>query len=228
VRRERIDREAPDRLAVPDVPDRITAGNADRLSAHGAFNSEAPDTSRHRWSFVLPIAGVVAFLFIGWAAMRAFIHSKPTPPSANVSLPSSAQRSSVTAPVEQQPETPPPAQEATEPAQAASSASNTKAVNSKPVAAVVHQEIPKVPRSARQTIHGHVRVAVRVTVNSSGAVVSEVLAEPGPSRYFAQLAVKAAGKWKFSHGQDQASREWLVRFVFSRDGTTGQAVTLRS
>ena len=206
-------------------------GTADRLSAQGAFNREAPaQTSHLRWTFVLPIAGAVAFLFIGWAAMRAFIHSKPNPPTAaHVSLPSSPQGSPTSEPVEQQPDTPPPAQKAAEPAQTASSASNTGTVNSKAVAAaVVHQEIPKVSRSARQTIHGHVRVAVRVTVNSSGAVVSEVLAEPGPSRYFARLAVKAARKWKFSHGQDQASRQWLVRFVFSRDGTTGQAVTLRS
>jgi outer membrane biosynthesis protein TonB len=69
---------------------------------------------------------------------------------------------------------------------------------------------------------------VRVTVDRSGKVVSEVLAEPGPSRYFARLAAKAARKWKFAQADDGASRQWLLRFVFSREETTGHAVALRS
>jgi hypothetical protein len=59
-------------------------------------------------------------------------------------------------------------------------------------------------------------------------VVGETLAEPGPSRYFARLATQAARKWKFTKAENDASRHWLVHFVFSRDGTTGHAVTSES
>jgi TonB family protein len=87
---------------------------------------------------------------------------------------------------------------------------------------VVHEEIPKVPHSALATIHGHVRVTVRVDVDASGAVVEESLANPGPSPYFARVATQAAKKWRFSPA-GQRSRQWLVHFEFSRGGTTVHA-----
>jgi TonB family protein len=92
--------------------------------------------------------------------------------------------------------------------------------------AVLHEEIPTVPLSARQTIHGRVKVTVRVTVDKSGTVVSDVLENPGPSKYFARIAGAAASKWKFVPAADgHASRQWLVQFEFSRDGTKAHAVT---
>jgi len=92
---------------------------------------------------------------------------------------------------------------------------------------VLHEEIPVVPRSARETIHGHVKVAVRVSVDPSGNVSDALLENPGPSRYFARLAKEAARKWKFAPVENQESRAWLVRFEFARDGTTGHAATAR-
>jgi TonB family protein len=89
---------------------------------------------------------------------------------------------------------------------------------------VVHEEIPKVSRSARDTIHGHVKVAVRVTVDRSGNVVGQTLENPGPSKYFARLASEAARQWKFAADDSQKSRQWVVHFEFARDGTTGRAV----
>jgi TonB family protein len=88
---------------------------------------------------------------------------------------------------------------------------------------VVHEEIPQVPRSARSTIHGHVKVTVRVTVDRSGNVVDQNLENPGSSKYFARLASAAARKWKFAAAQDQRAREWLLRFDFTRGGVTGHA-----
>jgi TonB family protein len=90
---------------------------------------------------------------------------------------------------------------------------------------VLHEEIPNVPLHSRETIHGHVKVIVRVTVDKSGAVVSDVLENPGPSKYFARLAGEAASKWKFVPADRETTRQWLVRFEFSRDGTKAQAVT---
>jgi TonB family protein len=88
---------------------------------------------------------------------------------------------------------------------------------------VLHEEIPDIPRHARSTIRGHIKVAVRVTVDRSGNVVGEALENPGPSRYFARLATTAARKWKFAPADNQGSRKWLLRFDFSRGGATGYA-----
>jgi TonB family protein len=92
---------------------------------------------------------------------------------------------------------------------------------------VLHQEIPDVPRRNRDTIRGHIKVSVRVTVDSSGNVVDETLENPGPSKYFAHLATEAARKWKFAPAGNHDSRKWLLRFEFTRGGTTGHATTPR-
>jgi TonB family protein len=113
-------------------------------------------------------------------------------------------------------------------AQVPSSGTSASTVQQPRSSAVLHEEIPSVPRSARDTIRGHVKVAVRVTVDRSGNVVSQTLDNPGPSKYFAHLATQAARKWKFAATDRQQSREWLLRFEFSRDGTTGHAVPTRS
>ena len=93
---------------------------------------------------------------------------------------------------------------------------------------VVHQEIPDVPRSARESIRGHIQVTVRVTVDRSGNVVGESLQNPGSSRYFARLATAAARKWRFAPADHQDSRAWLLRFEFSRGSTSAHAAPARS
>ena len=87
---------------------------------------------------------------------------------------------------------------------------------------VLHQVLPDVPRSARATIRGKVKVTVRVRVAPSGNVAEAKLDSTGPSQYFAQLALKAARRWKFvpakADGQE-ISGVWLLRFEFGRAGT---------
>jgi len=84
---------------------------------------------------------------------------------------------------------------------------------------VVHQVIPDVPRSAQNTIRGTVKVVVRVQVDPSGKVTAATLKSPGPSRYFANQALKAAERWEFSApelgGQPTVST-WLLQFRFKR------------
>jgi len=92
---------------------------------------------------------------------------------------------------------------------------------------VLHEEIPDVPRRNRETIRGHIKVSVRVTVDSSGKVVDETLEKPGPSKYFARLATEAARKWKFVPADNHDSRKWLLQFEFTRGGASGHATTLR-
>jgi TonB family protein len=93
---------------------------------------------------------------------------------------------------------------------------------------VVHEQIPVVPRSARETIHGRIRVAVLVIVDRSGKVIDATLENPGPSGYFARLAREAAGKWKFSPASDQDSRKYSITFEFTRSDTTGKVAAPRS
>jgi TonB family protein len=89
--------------------------------------------------------------------------------------------------------------------------------------AVVNEVIPDVPQSARDTIRGTVRVAVRVVVDPSGSVVGATFDSPGPSRYFADLALQAARRWKFRpvkvDGQT-VSTDWILTFKFERAATT--------
>lgn len=84
---------------------------------------------------------------------------------------------------------------------------------------VVHQVIPAVPRSARETITGRVKVRVKVNVDSEGKVSNAEFVDPGPSKYFARLAMQAAQGWEFRPSSD-ASRDWTLRFEFGRGGTT--------
>jgi len=92
---------------------------------------------------------------------------------------------------------------------------------------VVHQVLPDVSRKARETIQGTVRVGVRVRVDPSSNVVGAKLDSPGPSRYFAGLALKAARGWKFSAPKvddRNVSSEWILRFEFGRAGTKVRSV----
>jgi len=93
---------------------------------------------------------------------------------------------------------------------------------------VVHEEIPDVPQSANQTIHGHIDVSVLVTVDSSGNVVDEIIKKSGPSQYFARAATAAAKRWKFAPAANQDPREWLLWFQFTSSGATAHATIPRS
>jgi TonB family protein len=95
-------------------------------------------------------------------------------------------------------------------------------------ALVLHEEIPDLSRGARDTIRGHIKVEVRVTVDASGNVIEETLGRGGTSKYFDRLATTAAGKWKFAPAADQGSRKYLLRFEFTRSGATGRAVVPKS
>jgi TonB family protein len=84
------------------------------------------------------------------------------------------------------------------------------------------QVLPTVPRSASNTIRGTIRVDVRVGVDPSGDVSAATLELAGPSRYFANLALQAARRWKFRPAQldgRSVSSEWLLRFSFTREAT---------
>lgn len=86
---------------------------------------------------------------------------------------------------------------------------------------VVHEALPDVPRSASSTITGTVRVSVKVSVDPSGNVTAAELDTAGPSRYFANLSLRAAHDWKFTapktNGSSAAST-WILHFGYTNAG----------
>jgi TonB family protein len=88
--------------------------------------------------------------------------------------------------------------------------------------AVAERVLPQVSRSARQTIHGKIKVVVRLQVDVSGVVSSARLESPGPSKYFANLVLQAAKGWKFKPAQldgHPVASIWILRFRFGRAST---------
>jgi TonB family protein len=87
---------------------------------------------------------------------------------------------------------------------------------------ILQRVLPEVPPSARRTIQGTIRVSVRVSLDSSGTVTEAEFDSPGPSKYFARLALEAAQAWKFAAprvaGRNVLS-DWLLRFEFTKDAT---------
>jgi protein kinase-like protein len=200
--------EPGDRPTVSELRARIepaTAAPARPLPAPEPPAAQAPvpaaalrraaTESQARWLF--PAAALGLVLLAVWAGGRVLrSHSGSVRPNAD---PIASQQTAA----------PPPAQ---------SSVTAQSAVSP-----VVHEEIPAVSRGARDSIHGQIKVAVRVTVDRAGNVVAENLEVHGSSRYFARLASDAAKKWKFAPTENQSPREWLLQFDFSRGGVTGHA-----
>jgi TonB family protein len=95
---------------------------------------------------------------------------------------------------------------------------------------IVKQVLPQVPFSARQTIHGKVRVKVQVAVDARGSVSSANVVVAGPSRYFARLALQSSQQWKFKpagvDGQP-APAHWLLEYRFGRSSTEVTPVAAR-
>jgi TonB family protein len=80
-----------------------------------------------------------------------------------------------------------------------------------------HRVIPDIPKNARNTIHGTIKVSVHVDIGPDGRVVAAKFKTSGPSRYFAQKALKAAEQWQFAPVSDTTA--CLVNFYFRRGGT---------
>ena len=192
-------------LPSPQVPESQTAlPQTPGLQAHEPEVSTQPvaEPALARPTFarwLVPVAAVGLVLLALWAGTR-MLRSHPDP------RPKAIPTASLPAPV---PEAAHPVGTAIAPPAA--------------TPAVVHEEIPAVSRSSRESVRGQIKVAVSVTVDRAGNVVAENLEAHGSSKYFARLATDAAKKWKFAP-DPQSPREWLVQFEFSRDGVTGHAI----
>jgi TonB family protein len=107
------------------------------------------------------------------------------------------------------------------PANAPSSNKTTASGSSAARAEVLEQVLPDASGKALATIHGTVRVSVRVQVDPTGNVSEARLDSAGPSQYFADLALQAARRWQFTSpevGGHSVPSEWLIRFHFTPSG----------
>jgi TonB family protein len=96
----------------------------------------------------------------------------------------------------------------------------SKSAGNAPGQGILARVLPDVPAKARNTIRGKVRVNIRVEVDANGAVVAAHNESPASSRYFGNLALQAARRWKFEPadaGPSQHPREWNLHFQFVRD-----------
>jgi TonB family protein len=163
------------------------------------------------------MVGTVVILALGWTGVRVFrTHRTPAPPPVQAAGGSLSQTPRAAAPAVAEARAPVSAVSATKPGQSDVTTSRL----------ALQEVIPDVARSARRTIRGHIKVSVRVIVDQDGSVYAAVADRTGPSRYFQRLAIEAAKKWTFSPVDTPSRRLMQVRFDFSRDGTTGRAVTL--
>jgi TonB family protein len=199
---------------IKPVP-QASAVSAPRPVVRDAAARVTPTQKTLERHFSLPaIALAIMALVAVWAALHLVKSRRHSQQTASTAAPIVSQPAAPAAATSQNPSTPTGEQAA----QASTDVPRS----------VLHQEIPNVSRSARESIHGHIKVTVRVTVDRAGEVVGEAVEDPGSSKYFARVATEAARKWKFAPADDQNAREWLLRFEFTRDGTTGSATSPRS
>ena len=147
----------------------------------------------------------------------AIIAPQPHSPAPEPQSPAPQPQSPAPQPQSPAPEPPSPAPQPQSPVTETQS-STAAALNG----AVAERVLPDVPRKASETIHGTVKVSIRVTVDPSGSVSSATLDSPGASKYFAKLALEAARNWKFKPAQvdgQAVSSAWMLEFQFTQTGT---------
>jgi TonB family protein len=210
------------RAKVSDIAARLRQTSC-AAQEHGAL---APHHVSRRWRYAVPAATTAGLALAAILAGPALLH-RATPPTAaeqpkaqaeaaqKAGAPENGQSTESTGSEKRAADrNASPAPHRSEPAP------NVK--SSATLGKVVNQVLPKVPRQARDTIRGTVRISVRADVDLSGDVASATLDSRGPSSYFAALALEAARRWKFQPprigGRDVPS-EWILRFELTRTDT---------
>jgi outer membrane biosynthesis protein TonB len=152
-------------------------------------------------------------------------------PAPATETPSASPQQATTPPAGAEPQpasaTPQPSQSATEaappqvPAAPPTPARTEEPLPASADGAVARQVMPSVSQAAIESMHGPVRVTLRVAVSRTGDVSSASYISPGEGNYFARIAHRAAEQWKFHaprhRGRPDAST-WTLRFNFTRDG----------
>jgi TonB family protein len=170
-----------------------------RVAKEGA---PTPSLNRMWIAIALVIAAIVGGVLVARRGSQ-----NPATPSVQQPAASGGATTPAQTPVPEAKETAPAEQSPDVPAKSAASADE-----------IVTRVVPNIPKSARGTVTGKVKVRVRVDVDASGKVVGTRFETRGPSEYFARQAKQAAEGWKFAPAQGDG-RRWDLLFEFGRGGT---------
>lgn len=169
-------------------------------------------------AFAIPLVLVVVAL-----AAWGLFHSRKSNSSAPADQSSQTNQQAAAHPMPKPTAAKPEGDRVTRERPAESSSPRGSAVPAKKASAVggsvVHQVLPEIPQSAKNTIRGTIKVVVWVDVDPTGRVMAAKFKSAGPSRYFAEKAMKAAEGWKFAAPQadgQPTTSAWLVTFRFRR------------
>ena len=180
---------------------------------------QSPTKSRKPlYALVLVCVAVVLLLV---SVFRSRGKSSSSEPAAETPQPAS--QTALAPATTPAPEAPKPAPEAAAAAPSPKPAppANAPANPSNSGGAVVHQVMPDLSPSARNTIHGTIKISVVVDVGPTGKVIAARFKSAGPSRYFSGKTMAAAEQWQFSPPQENgepAASTWLLQFRLRRGG----------
>lgn len=214
-----------------------------RISQTGSM-SEAPSASSRK---VAIVAGAVVVIAVAALFALRSEHAKPSPATGETLQSSQAPSGAPAQPTAQSPASssanapaPAPTQtpEEAKPSTAVQSAPEPQTPTATPPSSavpaapsvtpgvstqngeVIDRVLPYIPAKANATIQGKFDVVVEVTVDAGGAVSNATLRPPEKSRYFSNLTLDAARKWKFKPAQTggNATSRWILRFRFRQSG----------
>jgi TonB family protein len=204
ITRECLHIEPQQRISLPDIRARLQ-GEVRSVPAESL-----PDRASERDSSRLPLFAIPLVLIVLALAAWGLFHSRGKEPSSQ--------------PAEQSPpavvQSPAPTPAASRPKPSASASPVSAKKSPAAGGAVVHQVMPDISQSAKNTIRGTIKVNVQVQVDASGKVTSAKLKSAGPSRYFSGRALKAAEQWQFAPAQadgESVASAWLIQFRFKRN-----------
>ena len=223
IARDCLQLDPKQRRSVADIKARLLPEGRSVPAPATAPRPTAASGSSRSWRLLIPVAVVLAIVF-GWGLFHRsskLEDSATANPNSGASNSTATNRTATNAPTTKpggsptSNPTPPPARPTPAPASPPASLLPTQG-------SVVHQVLPEIPIHARNTISGTIKIAVHVDVDASGRVTSAKLTSAGPSRYFANLTLKAAQQWEFAaprvNGQPTPSA-WILRFRLRRGST---------
>ena len=155
-------------------------------------------------------------------AQTVLVETKAAPPQPAPVIPA-ADKSGTPLAKAAAPVTPPP-QPVTPPAVAENKPKPPEPAATTPAASdgSIQKVMPEVNAKARGSIHGRVRVTIRVRVDATGTVLSAEVQSEGPSKYFADAALQASRRWKFPSGD--GTRVFDLQYIFQPHETSATPV----
>ncbi len=240
-------RDPQRRCSAADIAARLrSTSSSSTATSKSVSKAQGPSTLRipaaaAKWRYILPVTALALVATAVLIGPKLLNQSPEGQPQAAVSAEHSAESSSPrssersfepqnapaklqSAPVKTKPSARKPvgtnqSSSGAVPAPASAPPAPEASVPASSQGTVLQQVEPSVSKSARNTIHGTIKVRVKVGVDPSGSVESATLVSPGPSKYFARQAMQAVQQWKFVPAPGHYARTWIVRFGFRRSGT---------